>query len=117
MIRLFSIFILLFAAAAVPAADKTRAADMENSVVQIEVSRRQYDFVQPWTRRVDQLQKVGTIVGPPERWEHVGEVGKPERGIHQAQASDRFLGLANPPGHGLARRHHAHGARVVRLVA
>jgi hypothetical protein len=66
MIRLVSIFILLFSIAPAPAAQKSKAPDMENSVVQMEVSRRQYDFVQPWTRRVDQLQKVGTVVGPRE---------------------------------------------------
>jgi hypothetical protein len=66
MIRLVSIFILLFAIAPAPAAEKLRAADLDDSVVQIEVSRRQYDFVQPWSRRVDQLQKVGTVVGPHE---------------------------------------------------
>src|SRR5690349_14843832 len=65
MIRLLSIFCLLITLAPAPAADKKRP-DMDNSVVQIEVSRRQYDYVQPWTRRVDQLQKVGTIVGSRE---------------------------------------------------
>jgi hypothetical protein len=58
--------IFLFCALAVPAAQKSKAPDMDNSVVQIEVSRRQYDFVQPWSRRVDQLQKVGTVLGPRE---------------------------------------------------
>src|SRR5689334_11716915 len=66
MIRLTSIFVLFAAIVATPAAQKSHADDMDNSVVQMEVSRRQYDFVQPWTRRVDQLQKVGTVVGPHE---------------------------------------------------
>ena len=66
MIRLFSIFALLLTFTPAHAAEKSHAPDMDNSVVQIEVSRRQYDFVQPWTRRVDQLQKVGTIVGAHE---------------------------------------------------
>jgi hypothetical protein len=66
MIRFFSILALLFAFAPASAADKSHTPDMENSVVQMEVSRRQYDYVQPWTRRVDQMQKVGTIVGSRE---------------------------------------------------
>jgi hypothetical protein len=67
MMRLISIFTLFLVTFAVPAAQKSKAPpDVENSVVQIEISRRQYDFVQPWTRRVDQLQKVGTIVGSRE---------------------------------------------------
>jgi hypothetical protein len=65
MIRLFSILSLLTALVIAPAAEKKRP-DIDNSVVQIEVSRRQYDYVQPWTRKVDQLQKVGTIVGSRE---------------------------------------------------
>src|SRR5687767_11860405 len=65
MIRHFSILCLLTATVIAPAAEKKRP-DMDNSVVQIEVSRRQYDYVQPWTRKVDQLQKVGTIVGSRE---------------------------------------------------
>src|SRR5687767_8069252 len=65
MIRHFSILCLLTATVIAPAAEKKRP-DMDNSVVQIEVSRRQYDYVQPWTRKVDQLQKVGTIVGARE---------------------------------------------------
>jgi hypothetical protein len=66
MIRLTSILFLLAALVATPAAQKSRPDEMDDSVVQMEVSRRQYDFVQPWTRRVDQLQKVGTVVGPHE---------------------------------------------------
>src|SRR5438105_10198219 len=66
MIRLTSIFVLFATILAAPAAQKSKAPDMENSIVQMEVSRRQYDFVQPWTRRVDQMQKMGTVVGPHE---------------------------------------------------
>lgn len=69
------------------------------------------------SRHPESLDISAAIVRSPEWWKYVGEIGKPEGGVHQAQAGDRFAGLHKPPGHGLARRHHAHGARVVRLVA
>jgi hypothetical protein len=63
MIRLIVfIFISTFALVA-PAATDLRA-QFENAVVQVEISRKQYDFAQPWMRRVDQVQKVGVLVGP-----------------------------------------------------
>ena len=65
MNRFLLILVFLFAIAPAQAAEKKRP-DVDNSIVQIEASRRQYDYVQPWTRRVDQLQKVGTIVGSRE---------------------------------------------------
>lgn len=59
-------FLLVFCAVwSAPAASKAEA-DFENSVVQMEITRKQYDFVQPWTRRVDQVQKVGVVVGSKE---------------------------------------------------
>jgi hypothetical protein len=45
------------------AATKSPSADFETSVVQMEITRKQYDFVQPWNRRVDQATKVGVVVG------------------------------------------------------
>lgn len=36
------------------------------SVVTIEVTRKQYDYLQPWSRRVDQVQKIGTIISDRE---------------------------------------------------
>src|SRR3954470_9598504 len=60
-------FVLVFCATLnLSAAVKSSPADIEGSIVQLEVTRKQYDFVQPWTRRVDQVQKVGTVVGAKE---------------------------------------------------
>jgi hypothetical protein len=59
-------FIFVFCATFNASAAAKSTADLENSVVQLEVTRKQYDFVQPWTRRVDQVQKVGTVVGSKE---------------------------------------------------
>ena len=44
-----------------------RAADdemalWERAIVTIEVTRKQYDYLQPWSRRVDQVQKMGTMI-------------------------------------------------------
>jgi hypothetical protein len=67
MKRLF-VFILAWAATQsfALAADSSRAGDYEKSIVQIEATRKQYDMVQPWNRRVDQLQKVGVVTGSKE---------------------------------------------------
>jgi hypothetical protein len=35
----------------------------ERSIVTVEVSRKQYDYYQPWSKRTKRLQKVGTVVG------------------------------------------------------
>lgn len=48
------------------AADKSFEELWERAVVTIEVTRKQYDYLQPWSRRVDQLQKIGTIIGDRE---------------------------------------------------
>ncbi|HYE32765.1 MAG TPA: hypothetical protein VEH27_15160 [Methylomirabilota bacterium] len=67
MNRYFSIFALL----ALSLVANLKAADpdtrlFENSVVSIEVSRRVYDYIQPWSRRVDQINKFGAIIGKNE---------------------------------------------------
>lgn len=36
------------------------------AVVTIEITRKQYDYLQPWSRRVDQVQKIGTIISDRE---------------------------------------------------
>lgn len=67
MSRLIVFIFVSAIALASNAAEKTpRSEDYEKSVVQMEVTRRQYDYVQPWTRRVDQNQKVGVVVGQHE---------------------------------------------------
>lgn len=35
----------------------------EHSIVTIEVSKKQYDYYQPWTRRTGRLQKQGLVIG------------------------------------------------------
>ncbi len=48
------------------AADKNFEQLWEKAVVTVEVTRKQYDFLQPWSRRVDQIQKMGTIINGHE---------------------------------------------------
>jgi hypothetical protein len=64
MIR--TILILAVTLVSIRAADKSFEELWERSVVTIEVTRKQYDYLQPWSRRVDQLQKIGTIIGDRE---------------------------------------------------
>jgi hypothetical protein len=44
------------------AAEKNFEEFWEKAVVTVEVTRKQYDFHQPWSRRVDQIQKMGTVI-------------------------------------------------------
>ena len=49
----------------------TRGADVplekwERAIVTVEVTRKEYDYLQPWSRRVNQVQKMGTIIGDRE---------------------------------------------------
>ena len=48
------------------AADKSFEELWERAVVTIEVTRKQYEYLQPWSRRVDQIQKIGTLIGDRE---------------------------------------------------
>lgn len=48
------------------AADKTFEDLWERAVVTIEITRKEYDYLQPWSRRVDQVQKIGTIISDRE---------------------------------------------------
>ncbi len=64
MIRLLLATIITLNAAL--AADKSFEELWERAVVTIEVTRKQYDYLQPWNRRVDQIQKIGTIIGDRE---------------------------------------------------
>jgi hypothetical protein len=60
-------FILLLLATAVPgqAEERKRAqpSPWERSVVTLEVSRKQYDYYQPWTRKTSRVQKTGICLG------------------------------------------------------
>lgn len=42
---------------------KSELAGWERSVVTIEVARKQYDYYQPWTKRMRRFQKSGTVIG------------------------------------------------------
>src|SRR5687768_10894737 len=64
MIR--NILILAITLVSIRAADKSFEELWERAIVSVEVTRKQYDYLQPWTRRVDQLQKIGTIIGDRE---------------------------------------------------
>jgi hypothetical protein len=42
---------------------QSAASTWEHSLVTIEVSRKKYDYYQPWTRRTSQTQKTGLVLG------------------------------------------------------
>jgi hypothetical protein len=60
------LFLLVFIAAALPGRCEERKAlhgsPWEHSIVTIEVSRKQYDYYQPWTRRTSRVQKTGLVI-------------------------------------------------------
>src|SRR5215831_2666023 len=48
----------------VPArAQEEKLAGWERSIVTIEISRKQYDYYQPWSKRTRRFQKMGTVIG------------------------------------------------------
>ena len=61
-----TILLLAVALNTAMAADKSFEDLWERAVVTIEVTRKQYDYLQPWSRRVDQVQKIGTIISDRE---------------------------------------------------
>ena len=67
VIRLFAVF-LLAAIFAQPAQAQSRMvrSPWEQSIVSIEITRKQYDAFQPWTRRVRNAQKMGLVIGSKE---------------------------------------------------
>jgi hypothetical protein len=48
------------------AAEKNFEELWERAIVTVEVTRKTYDYLQPWSRRVDQFQKMGTIISDHE---------------------------------------------------
>src|ERR1044071_7430691 len=42
------------------------AGDWERSLISIEINRKQYDYFQPWTKRVQNTLKSGLVIGPRE---------------------------------------------------
>lgn len=65
---IFLTLILLVAATAAPAQERKGAqhSPWEHSVITIEVSRKQYDYYQPWTRKTSRVLKTGLCVGEHE---------------------------------------------------
>lgn len=57
------LFVLLAAGAAVQPARGAEGSPLRNSIVTVEVTRKQYDYYQPWTRKSAQVLKTGTVVG------------------------------------------------------
>jgi hypothetical protein len=43
---------------------KAERSPWEDSIVTVEVTRRQYDFIQPWTQRNETYKKQGVVLGP-----------------------------------------------------
>jgi len=42
------------------------AGDWERTLVSVEINRKQYDYFQPWTKRVQTVTKAGLVIGPRE---------------------------------------------------
>ena len=47
-------------------AKRTAPSVWEHSIVNIEVTRKQYDYYQPWSKKTTRLQKTGLVVGERE---------------------------------------------------
>lgn len=57
-------WLALFATGTLLAQDaKLSTAQWERSIVRVEVSRKVYDYYQPWNRRTDRSMKMGLVVG------------------------------------------------------
>ncbi|HKK18994.1 MAG TPA: hypothetical protein VJ952_09975 [Opitutales bacterium] len=55
--------LLLFSLALLPLAGQT-ALNPETSLVEIEVTKKEYDYRMPWISRNDQIRKNGIVIGP-----------------------------------------------------
>lgn len=55
-------------AAALPAFGQGRssAEKWENSIVELEVTRKTYDYIQPWSKTTAKSRKIGTVIGSRE---------------------------------------------------
>lgn len=60
---ILTLALFVFAASA---ADKNSTEPWTRAIVTIEAGRKVYEYLQPWSRRVDQVQKMGVIVGNKE---------------------------------------------------
>ena len=47
-------------------AEKKTSGDWERVLVSVEINRKQYDYFQPWTERVQTAVKAGIVIGPRE---------------------------------------------------
>jgi len=45
---------------------KKTTGDWERAIVSVEINRKQYDYFQPWTKRVQTVSKAGIVIGPRE---------------------------------------------------
>lgn len=54
----------LWLAGSVEAASKPKPSPWESSIVTIEATRLQYDYIQPWTQRNETSKKQGVVIGP-----------------------------------------------------
>jgi hypothetical protein len=65
MKKLYAVWLVLLLAWSPARAEdeKPPAPIWEQALVTIEVSRKQYDYLQPWSRQVGQAQKAGVILG------------------------------------------------------
>ena len=45
---------------------KKASGDWERAIVSVEINRKQYDYFQPWTKRVQTVVKTGIVIGPRE---------------------------------------------------
>ncbi len=73
MIKPLSIYLVALAVSiglhpALPAAENPRPASRswEQSIVTLDVKRKSYDFILPWTTPMQNLQKYGVVIGPRE---------------------------------------------------
>jgi hypothetical protein len=58
----FHVWLLLLCPLACVAAEPVPSPSWQQSIVTIEVNRKQYDYYQPWTKRTRRLQKAGTVI-------------------------------------------------------
>ena len=62
--RAVSAFICLATAMSLFAGEGRERSPWERSMVTVEVTRKQYDFLQPWTQRNETFKKQGVVLGP-----------------------------------------------------
>jgi hypothetical protein len=65
--KLFHYFtILALGVVCASAAEQTIEDTWERAIVTVEVNRKAYDYFQPWSKKVEQVQKMGTIISDHE---------------------------------------------------